>query len=465
MQKELIRLLEPGKKVFLIGIGGVGMSGLARLLAAKGLEVSGSDLKRTKTASKLEAEGISVFIGHEGSFESRPDLAVYSSAIAKSNVDYQKLETLGVPLFHRADVLSFIMNQVISLAITGAHGKTTSSSMVSFLMTQAGLKPSCLVGGEILNFGSNVLIGDPHLYVAEVDESDKSQLCFSPDLTLITNLDAEHLDVYRDLEDIKNSFRSFIDRIKTTGSFVYCVDDPNLKEIASDAQRGGVSYGFSEAADFYPKDIHLNGFHSSYTLYEKGKPVGPVHLSIPGLHNVLNSVGVIALLRTFRLEYAQFLKFLPDFKGASRRFEVKLNRPELLIIDDYAHHPTEIKATVQTLKALGKKVTVVFQPHRFSRTLHLAKDFGPVFEHADRVLLTDIYGAGEPNPNQVHVNVIYEAVKKCGHPDVRIVSRDQIIDFLVSHQEGDQTVAFLGAGDIGEVADEFAGRFETAYSH
>ena len=465
MQKELIRLLEPGKKIFFLGIGGVGMSGLARLLAARGLEVSGSDTKRTKTISKLESEGISVLIGQDGLFENRPDLAVYSSAIGKNNPDYQKVESLGIPLFHRAEVLSFLMNQVISLAITGAHGKTTSSSMASFLMTQAGLKPSCLVGGDIVNYGSNVLIGDPHLFVAEVDESDRSQLYYSPDFALVTNLDTEHLDVYKDLDDIKSSFKTFIEQVKTTGSLIYCLDDQNLKELAADSLRGGISYGLSEAADFHPKDIHLEGFHSSYTLFEKGKQIEQIHLNIPGLHNVLNSLGVIALLRTFGVEYERFLKFLPEFKGAGRRMEVKLNRPELLIIDDYAHHPTEIKATISALKGLGKKVTVVFQPHRFSRTVHLAQEFGPVFEHADRVLLTDIYSAGEQNPNQVQVSVIYDAVKKMKHPDVHMVSRDHIIDFLQSHLEGEQTVAFLGAGDIGEIADEFAGRFENAYSH
>ncbi len=462
MQKELIRLLEPGKKVFFIGIGGVGMSGLARLLAARGLEVSGSDTKRTKTTSKLEAEGISVLIGQQGSFEHRPDLAIYSTAISKTNADLQKIETLGIPVFHRAQVLAYLMNQVISIAVTGAHGKTTSSSMLSFLMTQAGLKPSCLVGGEIVNFGSNVLVGDPHLFVAEVDESDRSQLNFAPDFALITNLDTEHLDVYKDMEDIKNSFRTFIEQVKAIGSFVYCLDDSNLKEIAAGR---GVSYGFSEAADFYPKNVNLNGFQSTYTLVEKGQAVEQIQLNIPGMHNVLNSVGVVALLRTFGLRYTQFLKFLPEFRGAGRRMEVKLNRPDLMIIDDYAHHPTEVKATLQAIKGLGKKVTVIFQPHRISRTVHLAKDFGSAFESADRVVLTDIYTAGEKNPDGIQVNMIYEAIKKTGHPDVRMVPRDHILDFVLGNLAGEQTFAFLGAGDIGEVADEFASRFENVYTH
>ena len=224
MQKELIRLVSPGKKVFLVGIGGVGMSALARVLASRGLDVSGIDSKKSQTLLKLEAEGIHISPSEDSVFSDlAPDWIIFSSAIPKTNLTIQKAKSLGTPLYHRAEVLSFLMNQVISLAITGSHGKTTSAAFISFLMTQAGLRPSCLVGGEILNYGSNALIGDPHLFVAEVDESDRSQLHFAPDFALITNLDAEHLDVYKDLEDIKKSFRSFMDQVKTTGRVVYCV--------------------------------------------------------------------------------------------------------------------------------------------------------------------------------------------------------------------------------------------------
>ena len=465
MRKELIRLLEPGKKAFFIGIGGVGMSGLARILAARGLEVSGSDVKRTKNVAKLEAEGIRVSIGHNMSFEERPDCVIFSSAISKSNPDYKQAETLGIPLYHRAEVLSFLMNQVISLAVTGAHGKTTSSAFASFLMTQAGFKPSCLVGGEILNYGSNAIIGNPHLFVAEVDESDRSQLHFSPDLALITNLDAEHLDVYKDIHDIKDSFRRFIHQVKTTGKIIYCWEDPHLREIVSETPANTVSYGFGSESDFRAEEICLEGFSSRYVLFEHGKKMDEVLLKIPGMHNVLNSLGVIALLRSFGARCDQFLKFTSEFRGAARRFEVKLNRPDLLVIDDYAHHPTEVSATLKAVRNMGRKTTAVFQPHRFSRTFHLAKAFSRAFESADRVLLTDIYSAGEENPDQVSVNLIYDEVKKGGHPDVQVVGRHSIIDFLISRHEGEETVAFLGAGDIGEVADEFAGRFEDAYTH
>lgn len=465
MRKELNDLIDRGKKVFLIGIGGVGMSALARILAAQGLEVNGSDVKRGRTVTKLEADGIQVVIGHDASLIDRLDFVIYSSAISKTNPDFTKAEMLHLPIYHRAEVLSFLMNRVISIAITGAHGKTTSAAFISFLMTQAGLKPSCLVGGEILNYGSNAIIGDPNLFVAEVDESDRSQLHFSPDFALITNLDVEHLDVYKDIADIKSSFRRFVDQVKTTGKVIYCLDDPNLKEIMMEASSSAVSYGFSTHSDFYAKDIVLEGFSSKYLLVERGEKINEVSLTIPGAHNVLNSLGVIALLRSFGLRYDQFFKFMSEFRGAGRRLEVKLNRQDLLVIDDYAHHPTEVNATLRAIQSLGRKTTAVFQPHRFSRTLHLASEFSQAFRCADRVILTDIYGAGEENPNQVNVNLIYDAVKKGGHPNVWVVGRSEIIDFLMTHREGEEAVAFLGAGDIGEIADEFASRFESAYSH
>lgn len=465
MQKELIRLIQKGKKVFLVGIGGIGMSGLARILTAHGLEVSGSDAKRGRMFGQLESEGIHVAFGHDTTSIEGQDWAIYSSAISKTNPEFTKAEALGIPMFHRAEVLSFLMNQVISLAVTGAHGKTTSSALTSFLMTEAGLRPTCVVGGEILNYASNVVVGDPHLFVAEVDESDRSQLHFYPDFALITNLDSEHLDVYQDLDDIKRSFRTFIDQVKTTGQVIYCAEDPNLNEIAAQAPSGATSYGLLDSADFSAKEIVVDGFRSTYTLVERGKEIDKVHLSIPGLHNVLNSLGVIALLRSFGLSYDQFLALIPKFRGTGRRLEIKLDRKELLVVDDYAHHPTEVSATLRALRSLGKRVTAVFQPHRFSRTRHLANEFSHAFDHADRVLLTDIYSAGEDNPNQVDSSLIYESVKRGGHPCVEYLKRSDIVDFLLSENHSEAVIAFLGAGDIGEIANEFATRFESAYSH
>lgn len=441
------------------------MSGLARILAARGLDVSGSDAKRTKNTAKLEAEGIRVVIGHTGSFEEHPDFIVVSSAISKNNPDYRQAEVLGIPIFHRAEVLSFFMNQAISLAVAGAHGKTTSSAFASFLMTQAGFRPTCLVGGEILNYGSNAVIGNSHLFVAEVDESDRSQLYFSPDFVLITNLDREHLDVYKDINDIKDSFKRFIQQVKTTGKIVYCAEDPYLKEIVSEMPTNTISYGFNSECDFRAEEICLEPFSSRYVLMEQGRKIDEVLLKIPGMHNVLNSLGVIALIRSFGARYDQFLRATSEFRGTGRRFEVKLNRQDWLVIDDYAHHPTEVSATLKAVRNIGRKTTVVFQPHRFSRTFLLAKEFSHAFQSADRVLLTDIYSAGEENPDHITANLIYEEVKKSGHPNVQMIGRDDLIHFLISRHEGEETVAFLGAGDIGEIADEFAGRFENVYTH
>jgi len=465
VREELIALLQPGKRAFLVGIGGIGMSGLARIMKERGMAVSGSDAKRSRIIDKLEAEGIPVEIGHRGNFEHAPDFVAFSSAIHESNPDLVAARAMGVPLFHRAEVLAQIINRAISIAVTGTHGKTTCSALASFLLCEAGLRPSCIVGGEILNYHSNVVIGNPHFYVAEIDESDRSHLHFSPDIALITSLEAEHLDHYGSLDDLKEAFRSFIRQMETTGQVVYCLDGRHIREVMSTSQLRSVSYGLSPGADFCVTEVAFQGFSSSYTLHERGKRIDTVEIRMPGLHNIVNSLGVIAVLRSFGLGYERILPRMASFRGVGRRLEVKLDRPELLVVDDYAHHPSEVKAGLSAIGGLRKRMTAVFQPHRFSRTEFLANEFSHVFADAERVLLTEIYGAGEKNVGEIGVNLIYDAVKKSGHQDVQIVRRDRVIDYLCSRMGEEETVAFMGAGDIGEVADEFAGRFESSYSH
>ena len=429
---QLSSLIQQGKKVYLVGIGGVGMSALALVLEASGLCVSGSDIKKKWSVKQLEGCGIPVALGHDTQRVSEADWVIYSTAISQTNPELTIARKLGIPIYHRADVLAFLMNRAISLAVTGTHGKTTSAALASFLLAQAGLHPTCLVGGELLNFGSNVLIGDPHLFIAEVDESDRSQLRFHPDFALITNLDTDHLDVYRDIADLKQSFRSFVDQIKKSGCVIYCLDDRNVSSVVQEAlpEAGSISYGLSRQSDFCVHDVVLDGFKSRYVLFEYGNRIGQIELSVPGLHNVVNSLGVIALIRRFGLRYDQFLRFLPDFRGAARRLQVKLQQDRLMVVDDYAHHPTEVLASLHALKQLGKKTTAVFQPHRFSRSAYLADEFSTAFRFADRVLVTDIYGAGEENAHQVRADSIYEAVKRGGHPDVRMIRRDEIVEFL-----------------------------------
>src|SRR3989338_1122478 len=463
---ELNELIAAGKHVFLVGIGGIGMSALAQVLQGRGLIVSGADKKENRILNRLRASGIDIKIGHSEDNVNQVDFMIYSSAITPFIPEMKRANALGIPIYHRAEVLAHLMNHAISFAITGTHGKTTSSALASFLMRKAGFNPSCLVGGDILNYGTNVLVGDTHFFVSEVDESDRSQLNYKPDYALITNLEAEHLDVYKDLDDLKKSFVEFVSQVKDTGKIVYCEDDPLLREIISHVHSDTkcFSYGITRKAYFYAEDVVLDGFNTHYRLFEKGKAIDRVTLNIPGFHNISNSLGVVALLRAFGLEYEKFLKYLPEFSGARRRLEVKLKRDDFMIVDDYAHHPTEVKAGLRALRAMGMKICVIFQPHRFSRTAFLAEEFGHAFDAADRVILTDIYGAGEENPNQVMSDVIYQHVKGVKHPNVNLVPRNEIIDFLMANKIDHGIVVFMGAGDIGEVAEEFAGLCQNAYT-
>jgi len=465
MQKSVNDLILANKKAFLIGIGGVGMSGLARILAARGLQVSGSDAKRSKTTSKLEKEGIAVEVGHRGDFKERPDFIVFSSAIQETNPDLLSARASGIPTFHRAEVLSSIINPGISAVVTGTHGKSTTSALTSFLMTEAGLRPTCAVGGEMLNFGSNVVLGHSHFFVVEVDESDRSHLRFSPDVALITGIEAEHLNVYKDFEDLKHSFQCFIEKVQKTGQTIYCADDLGIKEVVKEHPVKATTYGLSATADFCATDIELNGFTSTYDLHERGRKIDTVSLKVPGQHNVVNSLGAIAILRHFGVGYNRLLRPLSEFRGVGRRLEVKLNRPDILVIDDYAHHPTEIVASLSAIQGLRKKMTVFFQPHRFTRTAQFAKEFAQSFYLADRVFVTEIYGAGEENTAQVSSEMICEAVGQNRHPEIQTIKRSEIISFLSSQSTEEETIVFMGAGDIGDIADEFAGQFEGAYLH
>jgi UDP-N-acetylmuramate--alanine ligase len=465
MSEQLKSLCQPGKWVHLIGIGGVGMSGLARLLLSQGLRVTGSDMKESATVEDLRIEGVFISVGHEEKKENYSDLVVYSSAISNQHTEMRFARDRNIPIFHRAQVLAHLLSQGIAIAVTGTHGKSTCSAMISFLLTESGLNPSCAVGGEVRNFGSNVRAGNKHLYVAEIDESDRSHLNFYPDLALITNLEEEHLDVYNGLEDLKNTFQQFVTQAQKTGQVLYCLDDGNLREVVARTSSHAISYGLSPGADFCAADIQLKRLASQFTLHEHGKGIAKVELNLPGMHNVVNALGVIALLRTFGLGYERFLDSVPKFRGVGRRLEVKLNRPELLIIDDYAHHPSEVKASLAAISGVRKMTTVVFQPHRFSRTAQLADEFASAFQGAQRVLLTEIYGAGEENRADVGVERIYDVVRKNGHQNGSIVPREKVLEVLSAQMKAGETIAFMGAGDIGEIANEFAGRFKNAITY
>ncbi len=450
-------LVGSSQKAYFIGIGGVGMSALARVLKHRGLRVAGSDARESRTVRALNAEGIQVQIGQNEFRDQDADLFVYSSAIAGENFQLKQARACGKKVFHRAEILASLLNQAkTSVAITGTHGKTTTSSMISFVLTELGRRPTCLVGGDVLNFDTNTLLGDPDLWVSEVDESDQTHELYAPNYAIITNLEEDHMDHYRDRAHLELSFRNFLSNMRNPGLVVYFGGDSGVTRIVQESGKPAVSFGFTPENDFSAGEISLDGFGSEFDLYEEGFFVTRMKLSVPGRHNIANALAATAVLTQLGVDIEDIQKVLVHFRGARRRLEIKWKSDSLMVIDDYAHHPTEVKASVSALKNLGKHLTVIFQPHRFSRTQYFIKDFAKAFEGADELILTDIYAAGEANRDNVSVCSIYEEILQSEHLPVHMMTKKEIIPYLMRGRGPEGIVAFLGAGDIGEVADEFA---------
>jgi len=453
----LSELLRGKEKVHFIGIGGIGMSGLAKFLKGMGHEVSGSDIKDGKTLDDLRSRGIRVFVGHEArNLEGRSmDLVVYSSAIKKDNPEYAWAIATGVRIAHRAELLAWLMNGKKSIGVLGTHGKTTTSSMVSFLMEELDYRPTCFVGGVMRNRGDNVVAGEENWIVAEVDESDGSHLLFSPSYVIVTNIEEDHLDFYTDLEDIKKRFIQFLRNLKPEATVIYSADCPNLREVMREIPQRKIPYGINQGAEFLAREIALSGMTSEYELFCGEESICPVSLGIPGQHNVSNSLASLALISAIGGDVRKAASRLSEFCGAKRRLEIKYDQKGLTVFDDYAHHPTEVRASLSALKAFGRSITCVFQPHRYSRVEQLASSFGPAFQDADEVIVTGIYGAGERNVHSVDSGLILDAMRRAGHPHVTQMKQEEVVRYLMGHPYQEQIVAFLGAGDITEVADNY----------
>jgi UDP-N-acetylmuramate--alanine ligase len=455
-------LIGASRHAYLIGIGGVGMSALARVLKYRGLFVSGSDLKETPTTRELNREGIPVFFGQDQIQFGDADLVIYSSAISPTHFERQAARERGFKLHHRAEILSSLFNQAkTSVAITGTHGKTTTSSMISYVLHELGKEPTCLVGGDVVNLGTNTILGGDRLWISEVDESDKSHELYAPSYAVLTNLEADHLDHYQNIGNLENSFARFLTNLRNPGVIIYNQEDTRLQRLVLESTKPRISFGLSPRADFFAQNIRFNGFGSEFDFFEAGLFSTHVRLSVPGLHNVLNALAAMTLFLQLGLDPEAIWEPLSRFLGARRRLEVKWRSDDLIVIDDYAHHPTEVRASIRALRAIGERVTVVFQPHRFSRTQYFFKEFGHAFEEADELILTEIYAAGESNPERIGVDLIYRQVAETGHPAVRVLPKEEITSYLLNRENPRGIVAFLGAGDIGEIADAFANRFKS----
>ena len=449
------------RRFHFIGIGGIGMSGLARLLLKMGFEVSGSDLKASETTRTLLKEGARVFIGHRPEHVEGAEVVVYSSAIRPDNPELRRARQLGLKIIPRAQMLVEIMKlHRTSIVVAGAHGKTTTSSMLATLLTRGGLSPTVAVGGKVNGFEGNAWLGKPHYLVAEADESDGSFLKLRPQIAVITNIDAEHLDFYPSYQAIEEAFLSFVKRIEGGGLLVACKDDPGVSSLLARISRKDlqiITYGLEKEA-FYTARIQETGRFSLFTVYEGGRPLGEILLKLPGRHNVQNALAAIAVSRALGLSFEKIREGFSSFSGVKRRFEEKARVGEIAIFDDYAHHPTEIRATLAAFKRAfpERRLIVVFQPHRYTRTRALFKEFLEAFEEADVLLLTEIYPASERPLPGITGEALFKALRerRGAKPTFFAGEKALLLARLLDLLKPRDVVVTMGAGDIYRLGED-----------
>ncbi|MBU1090938.1 MAG: UDP-N-acetylmuramate--L-alanine ligase, partial [Candidatus Omnitrophica bacterium] len=444
------------KHYYLIGIGGIGMSGIAKLLLHNGDRVSGSDIRENLVTKELKNQGARIYTGHSPENLKDVDYVIYSSAIKEHNPEIAETKKRGIPILKRAQALARLMEDKTVISIAGSHGKTTITSLISYLLIQADLFPTVAIGGILRNIDASACLGKGKFFVAEADESDGSFLYFKPKYSIITNIDHEHLDYYQTFEKELDAFKEFIEKTENEGCVFYCEDDKNLKKLLKAYKKRQLSFGMKESAQFYPKNIEVKGLTSEFDCFFKDTSIGRFHLALGGMHNISNALSAIALGVELGIETEFIKKTLANYRGARRRLEVKLNRNDLLVIDDYAHHPTEIKATLEALKGLKKKrIIAVFQPHRYSRTKLLLDQFAKSFDLAGYIITTDIYPAGEfPIEGINGMKLHYKIKENAQDKDIEFLPIDEIVGRILEIIKPGDLVVTLGAGDIIRICDE-----------
>ncbi|MDD5254742.1 MAG: UDP-N-acetylmuramate--L-alanine ligase [Candidatus Omnitrophica bacterium] len=443
----------------LIGIGGIGMSAIAQLLLRRGLPVSGCDLKESAITADLRQKGARVFIGHDAAHIDGVDTVVYSSAIRKDSPELAAAVSSGtVRILKRAEALALLMQERSVVTVSGSHGKTTTASLAACLLLEAGFAPTVAVGGILRNIDTNACLGEGDFFVAEADESDGSFLCYRPHYSIITNIDFEHMDYYQDFEGEVAAFREFISHTRQEGCVFACQDDRTLRELVETSGRRHVFFGLHDDADAHAANISVNGLSSEFDFFLRKEFIDRFSLSLGGMHNVSNALAVIALGLELGIGKEQIKKTLRGFRGAHRRLEIKYQDQEYTVIDDYAHHPTEIKATLAAVRNLNSaRVVAVFQPHRYTRTQLLLEEFAGCFNGADVLMVTDIYAAGEPPIGGVDAGALCEKIRfRNPGKEVHYVAREQIIAQVLKIIKPGDLVIMLGAGDIIKVCEEFA---------
>lgn len=442
--------------IHFVGIGGIGMSGIAELLLNLGYRVSGSDLRRTSITDRLQDLGGAIFEGHHGDQIEGADVVVVSSAIDDSNPEVSSALKASVPVIPRAEMLAELMRLKYSIAVAGAHGKTSTTSLVATVLAAGGLDPTVVIGGKLKSIGSNAVLGQGDYIVAEADESDGSFLKYSPAIAVVTNIDREHLDFYKDLDDIKNVFLSFIDRIPFYGLVVVCLDDEAVQDLIPKIRKRIITYGLSPQADLQARNIASKELASRFEVLHKGNPLGKITLCLPGEHNVKNALASVAIGLELGIEFNTIKVALEKAEGVQRRLEVKGDARAMTIIDDYGHHPTEIKTTLAALSQgwPGRRKIVVFQPHRYSRTKALFDDFARSFYLADVLLVMPIYAASEQPIEGVDSRLLCDSIQAHGHKEVHFVDGKQAaVELLTDIASPADVVLTLGAGDVYRVGE------------
>lgn len=465
MYKLFIGLIMEGEKnltatskcVHFIGMGGTGMSAIANILLDLGYKVSGSDLKVSDALLRLKNMGAKVFLGHDAKNVEGADLVVLSTAIPPTNPEYIRAVENNIPVLHRADMLSLLMKPKKGIAVTGAHGKTTTTSMLSMILNKNGYDPTVIIGGEVNDIGGNATLGKGEYLVAEADESDGSFMKLEPYVAVVTNIENDHLDYYKNMERMKDSFKRFIENIKDGGFAILGVDNKYVREIIKNIDKEYYTFGIEHEADFVAKNIHCSGFTTCFDIYFRNEFLTKIELHVPGMHNVYNAIAATAVCNRLGIEPENIAKALREFRGVKRRFQVISNIEGIRVIDDYAHHPTEIKAVLNAAKLCRpRKIYAIFQPHRYSRTKMLAKDFGKAFINADEVIVTKIYSAGEASSNEISARLVVDELIRNGKKAVYIDNKEDIPYYLIKKVLPGDYVITIGAGDICEVAYEFS---------
>ncbi len=443
--------------LYFVGIGGIGMSGIAELFLKQGYTVSGSDKQKTDITSNLETLGAKIFYKHKKSNIKGADVVIFSSAIKNDNPEILASKESNIPIISRAEMLAELMRSKYSVAIAGAHGKTSTTSIVSDVLEEGKLNPMVVIGGKLKNINSNAVYSEGNFIVAEADESDGSFLKFSPSIAVVTNIDLEHLDYYKDLEDIKNTFLKLIDNIPFYGVTILCIDDDNVLSIIPKVNKRYITYGINAQADIQAKNIKFKGAKSEFDVYYLNEKLGKINLNLPGVHNIYNSMAAISVGLELKLPFNSIKKGVEKSQGVQRRLEIKGKKDGVVVMDDYGHHPTEIQATLKTAKdSFKKRLVVVFQPHRYTRLKALFDDFAKSFINADEILFLPVYAASETKIKGVSSKLLCEKAKQYGHRNARFFnSKKSCLKYLNENIQKDDILMTLGAGDVYKIGELF----------